>query len=409
MNLPKGFRYASAYAGIRKTAHDDVALIVSDAPAAAAAVFTKNRVAAAPVIIAQRNLRASRGWARAVLINAGNANCATRTGERVALQCVGAAARAIGCGPEYVLPASTGVIGVEMNGQLIVDAIPKLIADLGASQAQDASRFEDAARAILTTDTRSKTAFAEVRGASTPKTRRGGTVKGKLRGSALAGMTKGSGMIHPRMATTLGFVMTDAVVAPAILRGCLKRAIERSYNRISVDGDTSTNDMVAVLANGASGIRPTAKAFESALTEVLESLARQIVRDGEGARKLVTIDVKGAPGDHAAETIARTIANSPLVKTAIAGSDPNWGRILSAAGNAGVAFDPRRVDIDLQGIAVCRGGLAADFEEAELKKKLDQPDCSIRFTIRRGGKGSARFWTCDFTEDYIRINASYRT
>jgi glutamate N-acetyltransferase/amino-acid N-acetyltransferase len=403
MNLPKGFRYASAYAGIRKTAHDDVALIVSDVPAAAAAVFTKNRVAAAPVIIAQRNLRASRGWARAVLVNAGNANCATRTGERVALQCVGATARAIGCGAEHVLPASTGVIGVEMNGQLIVDAIPKLIAGLDASEAEETSRFDGAARAILTTDTRSKTAFAELRGV------RSGTAKGKLRGGLLAGMTKGSGMIHPRMATTLGFVMTDAVVAPAILRGCLKRAIERSYNRISVDGDTSTNDMVAVLANGASGVKPTAKAFESALTEVLESLAQQIVRDGEGARKLVTIDVKGAPGDHAAETIARTIANSPLVKTAIAGSDPNWGRILSAAGNAGVAFDPRRVDIDLQGIAVCRGGLAADFDEAELKKKLDQPDCSIQFTIRRGGKGSARFWTCDFTEDYIRINGSYRT
>jgi glutamate N-acetyltransferase/amino-acid N-acetyltransferase len=403
MTLPKGFRYASAYTGIRKTAQNDVALIVSDVPAAAAALFTKNRVAAAPVIIAQRNLRASRGWARAVLINAGNANCATRTGERVALQCVEAAARAIGCGAEHVLPASTGVIGVEMNGQLIVDAIPKMIADLGASQAEDESRFEDAARAILTTDTRSKTAFAGLRGV------RGGTVKGKLRASALAGITKGSGMIHPRMATTLGFVMTDAAVAPGVLRACLKRAIERSYNRISVDGDTSTNDMVAVLANGASGVRPTAKAFESALTEVLESLAQQIVRDGEGARKLITIDVKGAPGDHAAEMIARTIANSPLVKTAIAGSDPNWGRILSAAGNAGVAFDPRRVDIDLQGMAVCRGGLAADFEEAELKKKLDQPDCSIRFTIRRGGKGAARFWTCDFTENYIRINASYRT
>ncbi len=391
MNLPKGFRYATAYAGIRKTAHDDVALIASDVPAAAAAVFTKNRVVAAPVTIAQENLRTSRGWARALLINAGNANCATRTGERVARQSVEAAARAIGCSAEEVLPASTGVIGVEMDGTLIVNAIPKLVAGLGASESEDASRFEEAARAIMTTDTRSKTAFA------------------KVRGNALAGMTKGSGMIHPRMATTLGFVMTDAVVAPAMLRGCLKRAIERSYNRISVDGDTSTNDMVAVLANGASGVRPAVKVFERALTEVLESLAQQIVRDGEGARKLITIDVKGAPSDRAAEMIARTIANSPLVKTAIAGSDPNWGRILSAAGNAGVALDPRRVDIDLQGVAVCRGGLAAEFREDELKKKLDQPDCAIRFTIRRGGKGVARFWTCDFTEDYIRINGSYRT
>ena len=168
----------------------------------------------------------------------------------------------------------------------------------------------------------------------------------------------------------------------------LKRAIERSYNRISVDGDTSTNDTVAVLANGASGVQPPAKAFEKALTEVLESLARQIVRDGEGARKLITIDVEGATSERAAEKIARAIANSPLVKTAIAGSDPNWGRILSAAGNAGVAFDPRRVDIDFQGVAVCRGGLAAEFSEDELKTKLDEPECSIRFAIRGGGRGS---------------------
>jgi glutamate N-acetyltransferase/amino-acid N-acetyltransferase len=385
LNLPAGFRYAAAYAGIRKTIHDDVALIVSDVPAAAAAVFTKNQVVAAPVEVARKNLRASKGRIRAVLVNAGNANCATRTGERVAIQCVDAVARAIGAKPAEVLPASTGVIGVEMNGSLIVAAIPKLVAGL------DESRFEDAARAIMTTDTQPKMAYA------------------KLRGASIAGMTKGSGMIHPRMATTLGFVVTDSVVPLAVLRTSLKRAIERSYNRISVDGDTSTNDVVAVLANGASGVKPTAKAFESALTEVLESLAKQIVRDGEGARKLVTIDVSGAPSDRAAEAIARAIANSPLVKTAIAGSDPNWGRILSSAGNAGVPFDPRRVDIDFQKVAVCRGGLAAAFQEVELKKKLDEPDCSIRFAIRGSGKGRARFWTCDFTEDYIRINASYRT
>jgi glutamate N-acetyltransferase/amino-acid N-acetyltransferase len=164
-----------------------------------------------------------------------------------------------------------------------------------------------------------------------------------------------------------------------------------------------------VLANGASGVRPRGKAFEAALTEVLESLAKQIVKDGEGAKKLVTIDVEGATSEKAAEKIARSIANSPLVKTAIAGSDPNWGRILSAAGNAGIAFDPERVDIDFQGIAVCREGLAADFSERELKKKLDEPECSVKFTIRGRGRGKARFWTCDFTEGYIRINASYRT
>lgn len=385
MNLPAGFRYSSVYAGIRKVAKDDLALIVSDTPASAAAVFTRNRVVAAPVVVARENLRASRGRARALLINAGNANCATRTGENVARECVAAVARELAIRDQEVLPASTGVIGVELDARLIVDCVPRLVKTL------DASRFDDAASAILTTDTTGKIAFAAVKGAR------------------IAGMTKGSGMIHPRMATTLGFVFTDAAFTPAALRAMLHRSIERSYNRISVDGDTSTNDMVAVLANGSSGARPSPKAFEMALSEVLESLAVQIVRDGEGARKLVTIEVEGAPNDSAAERIARAIANSPLVKTAIAGSDPNWGRILSSAGTAGVTFDPRNVDIDLQGTAVCREGVAAEFAESELKEKLDLPECLIRLVIRGRGRGRARFWTCDFTEDYIRINASYRT
>ena len=385
MNLPLGYRYAATYAGIRKIIKDDLAVIVSETPAAAAAVFTQNLVVAAPVQVARRHLRTSRGKVRAILVNAGNANCATRNGERAALECVRAAAEALHVRREEVLPASTGVIGVEMDAKLVVDAMPKLADGL------DPERFHDVAAAIMTTDTCPKTAFAEVKSAR------------------IAGMTKGSGMIHPRMATTLGFVMTDAAITPAILRTALRRAIERSYNRVSVDGDTSTNDMVAVLANGASGYKPSAAAFERALTDVLESLARQIARDGEGARKLVTIEVEGAVSERAAVTIARAIANSPLVKTAVAGSDPNWGRILSAAGNAGVRFDPKRVGIDLQGVAVCREGLAADFSEEDLTKKLGQPECLIRFKIRGNGRGRARFWTCDFTEDYIRINASYRT
>jgi len=389
VSLPLGFRYAAAYAGLRKIKKDDLALIVSDTPAVAAAVFTQNRVAAAPVLLARKNLRASRGKASAILVNAGNANCATRTGDKVAQMTVHAAAKALGVKPEYILPASTGVIGVEMDGGKVVSAMPGLVASL------DAAKFDSVAGAILTTDLVAKTAFAEI--------------KGGHKVARLAGMTKGSGMIQPNMATTLGFVVTDAVVSPAVLRSALKRAIDRSYNRISVDGDTSTNDTVAVLANGASGVKPSAKAFEAALTSVLESLAQQIARDGEGARKLVTIDVEGATNEKAAAKIARSIANSPLVKTAIAGSDPNWGRILCAAGYAGVAFDPRKADIDMQGTAVCRGGLDADFDEVELKRKLDQPDCSTRFAIRGGGKGRARFWTCDFTDGYIRINASYRT
>jgi glutamate N-acetyltransferase/amino-acid N-acetyltransferase len=181
---------------------------------------------------------------------------------------------------------------------------------------------------------------------------------------------------------------------------------------MSVDGDTSTNDTMLVLANGAGGLQPDEKDRKKvggALTELMEDLARQIARDGEGARKLITIEVSGAAGDDAAERIARTIANSPLVKTAIAGSDPNWGRIIMAAGNAGVAFDPAKVDIDLQGVAVCRAGLAAEFSEPELKKKLDEPECVIRFALHGRGAGRARFWTCDLTEKYIEINASYRT
>ncbi len=385
MSLPLGYRYSATYAGIRKVAKDDLALIVSETRATAAAVFTQNQVVAGPVEVARKNVKAARGRMRGILVNAGNANCATRTSLQVAVETSRAAAKMIGAKAEEVLPASTGVIGVELDPQLILDALPRLVAGLSPD------RFNDAARAMMTTDLAMKTAFAEVKGAR------------------IAGMTKGSGMIHPRMATTLGFVMTDAVIAPEALRTALKKACERTYNRISVDGDTSTNDTLAALANGASGVRPRVTSFEAALTEVLESLARQIVKDGEGAKKLVTIEVEGATSERTAEKIARAIANSPLVKTAIAGSDPNWGRILSAAGNAGIAFDPKRVDIDLQGVPVCRGGLAADFSEGELKKKLDEAECSVKFTVRGRGRGKARFWTCDFTEDYIRINASYRT
>ncbi len=392
MKLPLGYRYSAVYAGIRKVKKDDLALIVPDVPASGAAVFTQNRVQAAPVRIARWNLTKSRGQVSAVLINAGNANCATRTGDRVALACCDAVGNQLHVPPTQVFPASTGVIGVELDAHLIVNALPGLLAGLSPH------RFEDAARAILTTDLVMKTAHSQVR-----------FKKGSIQ---IAGMTKGSGMIHPNMATTLGFVVTDAALPPSALAGMLSAAVKRSYNRISVDGDTSTNDTMLVLANGASGIQPIqkeSKKVEEALTEVMEDLARQIVRDGEGARKLVTIDVSGAANEDAATRIARSIANSPLVKTAIAGSDPNWGRILSAAGNAGVPLDPSKVDIDLQGVPVCRGGLAADFSEADLKKKLDQSECLIRFAINGRAKGSTRFWTCDLTEKYIEINASYRT
>jgi len=392
VKLPAGYRYSSTYAGIRKVKKDDLGLIVSDTPAAAAAVFTRNRVQAAPVRIARFNLEKSRGRVSAVLVNAGNANCATRTGDRVAIACCDAVAKQLHVAPEEVFPASTGVIGVELDAALITNALPALVKGLKPKS------FEEVAQAIMTTDTRPKTAQAEVRA-------KRGTIR-------IAGMTKGSGMIQPNMATTLGFVMLDATIPAAALAPVLSAAIGRSYNRISVDGDTSTNDTMLVLANGAAEVTPGDKDLakvSEALAEVMEDLACQIVRDGEGARKLVTIEISGASNDDAAGKLARSIANSLLVKTAIAGSDPNWGRILSAAGNAGVALDPSKVDIDLQNVPVCRGGLAADFSEAELKKKLDETECLIRLVLHGRGTGSARFWTCDLTEKYIEINASYRT
>ncbi len=391
-DLPLGFKYATAYGGIRKQEKDDLALIVSGVPAAAAAVFTTNRVQASPVKLARSNMRASKGICGAILVNAGNAVCATKTGDKVSSNTTKALAKLLKLQPNQVLPASTGVIGVELDENLILSKLPELVEKLN-----DAG-LPDVARAILTTDLQPKGASREV-------TLRRGAVR-------IAGVTKGSGMIHPRMATTLGFVMTDAVIPQTLLRRMLVRACELSYNRISVDGDTSTNDTLIAMANGASGVRPDPKemsVFEEALTETLQSMARQIVRDGEGARKLIAVEVHGAMSDATAAAIARSISNSPLVKTAIAGSDPNWGRILSAAGNSGVNFDPSQVDITLQDVKVCRSGLAAPFDEGDMKLRLDDTDVSIVFRIAGKAKGTATFWTCDLTEDYVHINANYRT
>jgi len=392
LNLPLGFRYASTYAGIRKEERDDLALIVSGVPASSAAVFTQNRVAAAPVRLSRRNLRESRGVTGAILINAGNANCATRTGDKVALSTARATAKMLRLPASQVLTASTGVIGVELAADLIMKALPVLKEGL----TQDG--FEPVARAIMTTDLVQKTESVEL------KFRRG-TVR-------IAGMTKGSGMIQPRMATTLGFVMTDALLAPAVVNRMLRIGNAGSYDRISVDGDTSTNDTLVMMANGACGFRPDPKelpAFQQAVTALLQSLAKQIARDGEGATKLIEIQVSGAAKPEKAVAIARAIANSPLVKTAVAGNDPNWGRVVCAAGNAGVEFDPAKVTIQMQGITVCKRGLAAPFSESELKTKLDSKDVLIQFSLEGTGRGETKFWTCDLTEGYIRINASYRT
>jgi glutamate N-acetyltransferase / amino-acid N-acetyltransferase len=392
LNLPLGYRYAAVYAGIRKEQRDDLALIVPDTPARAAAVFTQNVVQAAPVRLARRHLKSSKGRVAAILVNAGNANCATRTGDAVALASCKALARALKTKTEYILPASTGVIGVELESSLLTGSIPKLVAGLSPE------RFDDVARAILTTDTRLKVASEEVRLAA-------GTVR-------VAGLTKGSGMIHPNMATTLGFVMTDAQLSARVLREMLTAANQRSYSSLTVDGDTSTNDTLALLANGASGVKPDEKerqVLAELITWVMESLAEQIAADGEGARKLIIVRTQGFGNTEDARSVARAVANSPLVKTAIAGCDPNWGRILCAAGYAGVNFDPRKVDIYLQHLLVCKNGLAAELDEDALKRKLDEAEVRVRIVLNGSGKGEARFFTCDLTEGYIQINGSYRT
>jgi len=392
LKLPLGYRYAATYAGIRKQQKDDLALIVSERPAEAAAVFTRNVVQAAPLQLARRHLKSGKGKVAAILVNAGNANCATRTGSKVALGSCKAVGKALKTKPQYVLPASTGVIGVELELKLIEDAVPKLVSQLSSAA------FESVAEAILTTDTRKKVAFEEV-----------ALRQGPMR---VAGMTKGSGMIHPNMATTLGFVLTDAIVPANHLHRMLIDATERSYNALSVDGDMSTNDMVALLANGASKVQPEARErnlLYEAIGRVMESLAMQIAADGEGARKLIVVRASGFRNSDEARQAARAIANSPLVKTAIAGSDPNWGRILAAAGYSGVRFDPADAAIFLQEVQVCRKGLAADFEEDDLKRKLDASEVHIRFDLNGKGKGEARFFSCDLTEGYIQINGSYRT
>jgi glutamate N-acetyltransferase/amino-acid N-acetyltransferase len=392
VKLPLGYRYATTYAGIRKENKDDLALITCDSVASAAAVFTTNRVQAAPVRLGQRHLRASGGKVRAILVNSGNANCATRTEMRVALTCCRTVAQKLKIPVTQVLPASTGVIGMELDAKLIVKAVPRLMSTLSEDH------FSAVSRAILTTDRIPKVAFGEVP-----------LKHGKIR---IAGMAKGAGMIYPRMATTLAFILTDAAIPPLHLRKTLARATDRSFHRLSVDGDTSTNDTVVLLASGASCVKPNEKermVFEEVLCWVMQDLAEMIARDGEGANKKITVHVAGAADDGAASQIARSIANSPLVKTAIAGADPNWGRILSAAGASGVAFDPSKVDIYLQRVPVCRSGVAFAFSESDLKKELDSSDCVIRFVIRGSGKGETCFWTCDLTEGYVRINASYRT
>lgn len=393
---PRGFRASTVAAGIRKAGGGlDLALIFSDSlETTAAGMFTTNRVAAAPVVLSRWNLKASRGRARAVIINAGNANaCTGRAGLEAARAVARAAGKLLGVSPNQVLVASTGVIGVPLKFDLILSQLPALKETLSIENAAAVTR------AIMTTDTFPKSCVLQT------------TIGGQP--VHLAGTAKGAGMIHPRLATMLSFITTDAGVAARDLRKMLRAAVESSFNRISVDGDTSTNDTVLALASGLAGVpvrcgTRIGALFLAGLTELCQSLARMVAKDGEGAKKLVTIEVHGARTRADAERVGRTIANSPLVKTAIAGSDPNWGRIICAAGYSGATFDPSKVDIRVNDFVLCRRGLDVGFDEAAAKRELDQKELTIRLDLHQG-KASTRFWTCDLTHDYITINASYRT
>jgi glutamate N-acetyltransferase/amino-acid N-acetyltransferase len=395
--LPRGFRFSATACGLKKTGALDLALLSSDVPASAAAVFTQNLVVAAPVVVSRGHLKASKGRMRAVIVNAGNANCATgATGYAASVRTVTETAERLRCQAREVFVCSTGVIGVPLPLEKILRALPGIIKNRRSS----ARSFAEFSLAICTTDTRPKT--------ETSSFKMGG------KRIHLVGCAKGAGMIHPHMATTLAFVATDANISPALLQRTLREVTARSFNAISIDGDTSTNDTLLVLANGAAGaaaIKPGSsahRAFRRALEGVCQSLALQIVADGEGAQRVIEIEVRGAKSEANAHRIGQTIATSPLVKTAFAGGDPNWGRIYAAAGRAGVKFAPHKVDIQMAGIPVLRRGQPLDFNERAASNRLLEKNVHIVVDLH-AGRASARYWTCDFTAEYVRINASYRT
>ena len=393
--LPRGFQFGATKAGLKKSGRTDFALIVADEPASAAAAFTANRVTAAPLIVDKENLRATGGRVRVVAINAGNANSAAgEPGLRAARATCEAAAEVFGCDADEVFPSSTGIIGVPLPAEKLIAVLPALATSLGA----EFDYFQQVAQAILTTDKVEKTAslhfFVE-----------GSEVR-------IAALGKGSGMIHPQLvphATMLVYILTDADLSPALLQDYLDRAIEVSFNRISVDGDTSTNDTVLLLASGASGatIGPDNAAFATALTQVCASLAHQVVADGEGITHVVELRIHGAATDADALKVAKAIAHSPLVKTAWAGNDPNWGRLVAAIGYSGAAIDPNRIDILFGDLPIClNGGRAPQFDEAAAHSYIQQPEFTITIELHQGS-GACAFFTTDLTLEYIHINADY--
>ena len=388
----KGFTACGIAAGIKKNGDLDLGLLVSDRPARVAAVFTKNRVQAAPVQLDRERVKS--GAARAVIVNAGNANCANgEQGMNAARAMAAAAARILNVPGEQVLVASTGVIGAPFPIGKVEAAMPILASQL------DENGVPDLARAIMTTDTRPKTGARE------------GAVDGTS--YRIVAMAKGAGMIRPDMATMLCFVCTDADIALIDLRIALKRSVDGSFNRITIDGDTSTNDTVILMANGASGVRiesDTAKeTFQRLLDDLFMDLARQMVKDGEGVTKVVDLTVRGARSDDDAWAIADTIAHSPLVKTAFFGEDANWGRIIGAAGRAGGFLDPDRLDLYFDDVQMVENGTGCGMDaEEKATRVLKKPEFSVTLDLNLGA-GTATMLTCDFSLDYVKINADYRS
>jgi glutamate N-acetyltransferase / amino-acid N-acetyltransferase len=399
VTTPAGFRAAGVACGIKKAPPPpappplDLALVAADEPVPAAALFTTNRAVAAPVVVSREHLERSGGRARAVVVNSGCANaCTGAAGLDVARDMGRAAAGALACAPEHVLVASTGVIGVALDAARVRAGITAATGQL------DVTGGGNATRAIMTTDPFPKSCAARA-------TTAGGTF-------SVGGMAKGSGMIEPRMATMLAFLATDARVEPPVLAAALRRVVDTTFNAITVDGECSTNDTVVALASGRSGVaiaRPDDPALVGALEAVAGHLAREIVRGGEGATRLVTVRVTGAASDGDARLAARTIANSPLVKTAIHGGDPNWGRLVAAAGRSGAAFVLDRASVAIGDVALFVQGVPHDERSDAAAGALTSAEVAVTVDLGTGGGHAATMWTCDFSADYVRINAEYRT
>ncbi len=393
VTIPQGFLFAAGTAGIKASGRPDLAFALAPGGAAAAAMFTGNLVVAAPVTIGREHLRRSQGNIQALIVNAGNANCATgKPGLRATKTVCQEVAKRLSTTPIRVFPSSTGIIGVPLPVEKIVAAIPNVI---GSAQNSPES-FEAFASAIMTTDTHKKIAGEQI------------TYKGQY--VTLAGVAKGAGMIHPNMATMLVYLFTDGVATPRELQSCLKGAVNQSFNNISIDGDTSTNDTVLLLASGKSSVRIKSirKEFQSTLVRVCRSLAEQIVADGEGVKHVVTLKIEQARNDAEARTIASSIANSPLVKTAWAGCDPNWGRMLAAIGYSGIKINPDRISIYLGDQKICAKGAASPFDKARAHEYMKQPAYEIRISLG-AGKTKLDFLSCDLTAEYVHINADYST